>query len=81
LIIVKSPYLRNRLSDFDVICHADAEPALTPSAVKIYTMFKLKTVDVSHSYANRLANVEVPGICKFKMAASRHLKAINYYFN
>jgi len=23
---VKSPYFRNRLSDFDVIWHADAEP-------------------------------------------------------
>jgi len=46
----------------------------------MHKMFKLKTVDVSHSDANRLANVEVPGICKFKMATSRHLKAINYYY-
>jgi len=46
----------------------------------MHKMFKLKTVDVSHSDANRLANVEVPGICKFKMATSRHLKAINSYY-
>jgi len=39
-----------------------------------YIIFKLEMVDVSHSDANRPANVEVPGICKFTMAANCHFQ-------
>jgi len=59
---VQWPYLRNRLTDFDKI-----------GTVK-YIIFKLEMVDVSHSDANRPANVEVPGICKFTMAANCHFQ-------
>ena len=37
--------------------------------------------DIKHTDAGRLANVEVPGMWKYKMSASHHSWAINYYLN
>jgi len=52
---VKSPYLRNRLTDFDDICHVEAEPVSSPYRPLKIQNFKIKKGGCQpYSNANRL---------------------------
>jgi len=59
---VKLSYLRKRLTDFDEIWHADAEPVSEHLQLLKMQNLEIKMLDVSNSDANRLANVKVPNI-------------------
>jgi len=78
---IKSPYLRNRLTDFDVIWQADAELVSYCHRPLIIQNFKLKMVDVSHCDTNRLANVKSKISQNSTWQQAAISKAINYYFN